>query len=190
VAAATRTERIIAAAAISVVVAGCGGGGGAGTASVSRAERQTLRSYVARIEPLRLGVNKLLYGAGPLLGGYREQRLSAAAAQRGMRRLERRFAAYEARVAAVQPVPPDLVAAQHAYAHTYVLEDAYLRALTAALPMRDWASLPHFESRQRRAIVAWRAAVALEAARVGVPVPSDLAVAGGGEMAPSPLEDE
>src|SRR5256885_11591113 len=88
-----------------------------------------------------------------------------------MRRLERRFARYEARVAAVRPVPPDLLPAQHAYAHTYVLEDAYLRALTAALPRRRWASLPRFEDRQRRVVLAWRAAGGPQAARVHGSVP-------------------
>lgn len=174
-----------------MLAAGCGGGSGGGAADTPRpAERQALRAYVIQIEPLRLRVNKLLDGAGPILSGYREHRLSAAAAQRGMRRLERSFAGYEARVAAVHPVPPDLVPAQRAYAQTYVLEDAYLRALTAALPTRHWASLPRFEDRQRRVILAWRAAVALEAARVRVPIPRDIEIAGRGEIAPSPLRDD
>src|SRR4051794_8013022 len=134
----------------------------------ARAERQALWAYVNQIEPLRLSVNRLLDGAEPFLSGYREHRLSATAAQHGMRRLERHFARYEARVAALRPVPPDLVPAHHAYAHTYVLEDAYLRALTAALPGRRWDSLPRVEDRQRRVLLAWRAAVALEAARVHV----------------------
>jgi hypothetical protein len=154
------------------------------------AEQQQVRQYVSQIEPLRRGVDKLLGGADPVLNGYREHRLSAAAAQREMRLLERRFVVYKRRVAALRTVPPDMVAAQRAYAHTYVLEDAYLRALTAALPSRDWSRLPHFEERQRRAIVAWRAALVLEAARVGVPIPEDIAVAGGGELAPSPLGDD
>ena len=93
-------------------------------------------------------------------------------------------------MAAVRPVPPDLIAAQRAYAHTYVLEDAYLRALIAAVPGRRWNQLPRFEARQRRVLVAWRNALAIEAARVDVPLPDDIQIAGGGEITPSPLGDE
>jgi hypothetical protein len=142
---------------------------------------------VGRIEPLRLNVDKLLDGADPILGRYRGGLLSAPATQRELRRLEHRFARYEARVAAVQPVPPDLMAAQHAYAHTYALEDAYLHALIGAVPGRRWNRLPRIDARQRRVIVAWRAALALEAARVEVPLPNDLEIAGRGEITPSPL---
>jgi hypothetical protein len=196
VAAATRTKsptRIpsvaaaIAAAALAVVVAGCGGSGNDPTQA---RERHDLMSYVRQIEPLRLDVNKLLDGADPILGGYDERRLTAAEAQRRMERLERRFARYVTEVAAVKPVPPLLKAAQRAYAHTYVQEDAYLRALVAALPARRWDSLPRTEPQQRRALVAWRAAVALEAARLNVPLPADLAVAGRDEIAPSPVGDD
>lgn len=132
-------------------------------------------------------MNRLLDGADPILGGYHDHRLGVAAAQLGMRRLEVRFAGYKRRVAAVQPVPAGLAAVQRAYAHTYVLEDRYLRALIAALPRRRFASLPHFEHRQRTAIVAWRGALALAAARLGVPIPDDLQIAGRGEIAPSPF---
>jgi hypothetical protein len=167
-----------------VALAGCGGAGN--TASPAR-ERQALRSYVSQIEPLRLGVNRLLDGADPILGGYREHRLSAAEAQRMLDRLERRFATYMQRVAAARPVPPDILAAQRAYAYTYVQEDAYLRALVAAVPGRDWGGLPDFEPSQRRALVAWRAKLALQAARLGVALPDDIQIAGRDEIAPSPL---
>jgi hypothetical protein len=111
-------------------------------------------SYLRAVEPLRLGVDKLLDGADPILSGYREHRLSAPAAQRRMARLEQHFLRYADAVAAVRSVPPDLVAAQNAYAHTYLLEDRYLRALIAVLPGRRWDRLPHFEDRQRKVIVA------------------------------------
>jgi len=169
-----------------LLVVGCGGSSGGGNAP-RPSDRHTLSAYVGRIEPLRHGVNKLLDGADPILGGYREGRLSAPATQRGLRRIEHRFAHYEAGVGAVQPVPPDLIAAQRAYAHTYVLEDAYLRALIAAVPGRRWNRLPQFEARQRRVLVAWRNALALEAARVEVPLPDDIQIAGSGEITPSPL---
>jgi hypothetical protein len=188
---ATRTDPKVAAAAIvaataTLLVAGCGGGGGTPDKPQPR-ERQALRAYVGRIEPLRLRVNKLLGGADPILAGYARHTLSAAEAQGGMRRLERRFARYVAQVAAVRPVPPDLTAAQRAYAHTYVQEDAYLRALISALPGRRWGNLPHTEASQRKALVAWRAAIALQAARLDVAIPGDLAMAGRDEVAPSPL---
>jgi hypothetical protein len=92
-------------------------------------------------------------------------------------------------VAAVTPVPPLLRAAQRAYAHTYVQEDAYLRALVAALPARRWDTLPHTESEQRRALLAWRSTLALEAARLHVPLPHDIQIAGRDEITPSPLGD-
>ena len=166
---------------MAALVAGCGSSG--------NPDRHSVRDYVAAIEPLRLGVNKLLDGADPILDSYREHRTSAAAAQRALAGLERRFESYANRVANVRPVPPVLGAAQRAYAHTYVLEDRYLRALIAVLPGRRWDRLPHFEDRQRKVIVAWRATLALEAARVHVSLPRDIQIAGRGEIAPSPLGD-
>ena len=168
---------------------GCGGSSGGGT-TPRPSDRQALSAYVGQIEPLRHGVNNLLDGADPILGGYREGRLSPPAAQRGLRRIEHRFTRYEARVAAIRPVPPDLMAAQRAYAHTYVLEDAYLRALITAVPGRRWNRLPQVEARQRRVLVAWRNALAIEAARVDVPLPDDIQIAGSGEITPSPLGEE
>jgi hypothetical protein len=175
------------AAATALLLAGCGGGGSSSNGDRSHAtEQQALRAYVSTIEPLRLRVDKLLDGADPILAGYHDHALTLAQAQRGMRRIEQRFAGYRAEVAAVKPVPPDLVAAHRAYAHTYAQEDAYLRALIAAMPRRDWSTLPHTVDAQRRALVAWRAALALEAARVGVPIPADIDIAGRDEIAPSP----
>jgi hypothetical protein len=79
--------------------------------------------------------------------------------------------------------------AQRAYSHTYVLEDNYLRAMVAAIPERAFASLPHTEDVQRRAIVAWRLRLHAVADRLGVSLPADVEVAGKGEIAPSPLGD-
>jgi hypothetical protein len=170
-------------------VAGCGGASSSTTGRPQASDQQTLRSYVQQIEPLRRGVDKLLRGADPILGGYHDHALSAAQAQARMRQLERRFARYEAMVAAVKPVPPDLMAAHRAYVQTYVQEDAYLRALVAALPRRNWSSLPHTENQQRTALVAWRAALALEAARVEVQIPADIDIVGRDEIAPNPNGD-
>lgn len=177
----------IVAAAFAVLVAGCGGG--SGSDPTQALERHDLTAYVSAIEPLRLRVNKLLDGADPILAGYREHKLTAAVAQRRLGRLERGFARYMTEVAAVKPVPPLLWAAQRAYAHTYAQEDAYLRALLAALPARRWDTLPHTEPQQRRALVAWRATLARQAARLHVPLPGDVQIAGRDEVTPSPLGD-
>ena len=176
------------AAAVAALVVGCGGGS-SGSDAAQTQERQALTSYVSQIEPLRLGVNKLLDGADPILGGYREHRLTSAEAQRRLTRVERRFATYMREVAAVKPVPPNMVGAQRAYVHTYRQEDVYLRALIAALPRRDWRGLPHFEPSQRRALVAWRAKLAIQAARLHVALPTDLEMVGRDEIAPSPSGD-
>lgn len=167
-----------------MLVAGCGS---SSSSNAPRpADQRTLRAYLAAIEPLRRAVNKLLDGAEPILAGYREHRLTAPEAQRALTRLERRYRSYARRVAAVRPVPPVLLGAQRAYAHTYVLELRYLRALIAALPGRRWDKLPNFQPVQRGVIVAWRGALALEAARVQVPLPEDIQIAGLGEIAPAP----
>lgn len=188
-AAATRTKRACVGAVLAAALAAAGCGS-AGSADQPRpAEQQALRAYLRVIEPLRLHVNKLLDGADPILHGYHEHRLSGLEAQRAMQRLERRFVPYVEAVAAVRSATPDLSAAQKAYARTYRLEDSYLRALIRALPGRQWNRLPQTEPRQRRIIVAWREALALEAARVHVPLPRDIWVAGNGEITPSPEGD-
>jgi hypothetical protein len=184
--AAIRISLGAAALAALIALAGCGA---SGDPSQGR-ERRDLQAYVSGIEPLRLGVNKLLDGADPILNGYREHRLTAAQAQARLNGLERSFASYMRKVAAVQPVPPDLVAAQRAYAHTYAQEDAYLLALVAALPSRDWSSLPQTEDEQRTTLVAWRAKLALEASRLRVTIPSDMQRVGRDEIVPSPLGDD
>jgi hypothetical protein len=103
--------------------------------------------------------------------------------------LERRFAVYARRIAAVGQVPASLRAAARAYAHTYVLEDSYLSALAAALPEREFDGLPNTQARQRAAIIGWRIRLEVVARRLGIGLPGDLQVAGRGEIAPSPLGD-
>ena len=174
------TRRALALAVAALAIAGCGQGG------ESPAPRRELDAYLARIEPLRLQVNRLLDRADPTLSAYGEHRLGARAAQRRIGRLERRFAAYATKVAEVAPVPAALRAAQHSYAHTYVLEDAYLSALVSALPERSFDELPDTQSEQRAAIIAWRIRLEVLADRLGVRLPADLQAAGRGEIAPSP----
>ena len=68
-------------------------------------------------------------------------------------------------------------------ARTYLLEDAYLRALAAALPSADFASLPRTAAQQRRTIVIWRNQVQALGRALGVSLPRDL---GHADVAPSP----
>ena len=72
------------------------------------------------------------------------------------------------------------------YAHTYILEDAYLRALAAALPSHAFAALPHTVAQQRQTIVVWRNQVEALGRALHVALPADLAHAGRGDIAPSP----
>lgn len=166
--------------AVVLILAGCGQG------KAPSSPRSQLEAYLARVEPIRAQVNRLLGRADPILSAYGEDRLGARAAQRRIDALERRFAAYAVRVAEVRSAPPPLRALQRSYAHTYVLEDAYLSALAAALPERSFADLPDTQSRQRAAIVAWRIGLEAFADRLGTHLPADLQAAGRGEIAPSP----
>jgi hypothetical protein len=170
--------------AAAFALAGCGSG-----SAQSASPAGELRAYVARVEPLRLAVNRLLDRADPILEAYREHRIGPRTAQRRFGRLERRFAGYAAQVAAIRPLPDDLRAAASAYAHTYVLEDSYLSALTAALPGRAFDDLPDTQDRQRAAIIAWRIRLEVLGHRLGVGLPADLQRAGRGEIAPSPVGD-
>ena len=164
-----------------LALAGCGGG--------KTARAQALTDYLGQIEPLRLAVNSLLGGADPILSAYREHRLSPLEAQRRFDRLERRFAAYTERIAAIEPGTAALRRAHDIYLHTYFLEDAYLSALTSALPSGKFAGLPHTADEQRAAIIEWRTNLTVLAARAHVRLPADLQVAGRGEIAPSPTEE-
>lgn len=103
-----------------------------------------------------------------------------------MDRLERRFAAYTVDIAGIQPVMSQLRTLQSAYAHTYVLEDAYLSALAAGLAARDVGDLPNTQAAQRAAIIAWRTGLLLLARESGVVPPADLQQAGRDEIAPAP----
>jgi hypothetical protein len=175
----------LAAAAALLALVGCGGPAADRTAGA----RDPVESYVSRVQPIRLGVNRLLDRADPILGAYRDHRIGPRPAQRRMDALERRFAAYATRIAALRQVPAALRGAHRAYAHTYVLEDSYLSALAAPLPGRDFQDLPHTQSAQRAAIIAWRIRLEVVAGRLGIRLPANLQAAGRGEIAPSPLGD-
>jgi hypothetical protein len=178
-------RRTIAASAILAAVlssAGCGGD----SADRGTPSRSALVDYVQRVEPIRLAVNRLLDRADPILEAYRRHRLSPKEAGRRFDRLERRFAGYTERIAAVEPKNAQLARLHRPYAHTYVLEDAYLSALAAALPAQRFDHLPDTQARQRAAIIEWRTRLTLLAARTGARLPPDLQQAGRGEIAPSP----
>jgi hypothetical protein len=159
---------------------------GCGQSEPPSSPQHRLEAYLARVEPIRLQVNRLLDRADPILSAYGEDRIGTRAAQRRFDALERRFAAYAVRIAALRSAPAPLRGLQRSYAHTYVLEDAYLSALAAALPGREFADLPDTQNRQRAAIVAWRIGLEALANRLGVSLPADLQAAGRGEIAPSP----
>jgi hypothetical protein len=170
-------------AALALLPLGCG-------ADTSTADhRQALEDYVAKVEPIRLGINELLDRADPILEGYRDGDLSIAQARLRLGRLERGAAGYAVRIAALEPVPDEMRAAHDAYAHTFVLQDTYLSALVAALRERDFEDLPHFQNEQRAAIIAWRTRLQVLADRWGATLPANLQVAGRGEISPSPTGD-
>jgi hypothetical protein len=172
-------------AALAVAALAACGSGSAGADSKAFVAK-ALQRYLAQVEPIRLGVDRLLDRADPILGRYARHQLSPRLAQRKVKRLEDRFAAYSVRINGLRPVPAGLVAAQRGYAHTYILEDAYLSALAAAIPSRGFDELPDTQDAQRAAIIAWRTRLQVVAGRVGVQLPADVQFAGRGEIAPSP----
>jgi hypothetical protein len=159
-------------------LASCGTGGGAVDTS------RSLERYVARVEPIRLGVNRLLEGADPILNALRENRISHRTAARRMEHLERRFAEATVDIAAVDQTGA-LAQLKAEYAHTYVLEDAYLSALTSGLERGVLTDLPSTQSEQRAAIIGWRTGLMVLARKLHVTLPADLQQAGRGEIAPS-----
>lgn len=164
---------------------GCGGGS-ASTHASTQDRRAALVAYLLRVEPVRLAVNRLLNGADPILVAYRRGRLSPHRAARRMEDLERRFAAYAVDIAAILPATPELRSLHAVYAHTYILEDAYLSALAAGLGERSLENLPDTQAAQRAAIIQWRTGLAVLAQQAALALPSDLQAAGRGEIAPSP----
>jgi hypothetical protein len=174
---------VIVAGVLAVSIAACG----ADTTTADR--RNALEDYVAAVQPIRLGINDLLDRADPILEGYGDGDLSAAQAERRMGRLERGVAGYAVKIAEVEPVPDEMRAAQDAYAHTFVLQDTYLSALVASLKSREFDELPHFQTEQRAAIIAWRTRLQVLADRWGVRLPANLQIAGRGEISPAPTGD-
>lgn len=147
-----------------------------------------LRSYVKSVEPIRVGVNRLLEGADPVLDAYRERRITPDKAVVAMAHLERQFATATVEINGLRPSDSTLRRVNAPYAHTYVLEDAYLSALVAVLRTGEFRDLPDTQSAQRAAIVAWRTELVVLSRQTGVRLPADIERAGRGEIAPSPVE--
>jgi len=171
--------------ALAPFASACGGSSSAAGGSI-QSQRTALHAYLREVEPIRLAVNRLLEGADPILSAYAGGRLSPTAAARRMDALERRFAAYTVAIAAVEARGSQLGSLQALYAHTYILEDSYLSALTSGLAERRLGGLPNTQAEQRAAIIQWRTGLTVIAQRLGIALPSDLQQAGRGEIAPSP----
>jgi hypothetical protein len=67
--------------------------------------RAAIQAYLWQVEPIRLAVNRLLGRADPILEAYHDHHASPAQAGRRMGLLERRFADYTVKVAAIEPPP-------------------------------------------------------------------------------------
>jgi len=170
---------VLAVVAAAVGLAACGG-------SSPAVSGDALRSYLAEVQPVRLGVNRLLEGADPILDAYRDHRITGRQASDAMGRLEARFAAYTVQITAMSPSNPTLARVNAPYAHTYILEDSYLNALVAALPDADFSTLPDTQNDQRAAIIEWRVRLEVLARAAHVRLPASLQQAGRGEIAPEP----
>jgi len=157
----------------------------AASAATSPVSGGALRSYVHAVEPIRLGVNDLLEKADPILTAYREHQTTGDQAAAAMDTLERRFADYTVKINALTPSNPTLARLHAPYAHTYILEDAYLSALAAALPGGDFSTLPNTQAAQRAAIIEWRTQLEVIRRQTHTRLPADLQQAGRGEIAPA-----
>lgn len=181
----TKTGTLAAGCLCAIAFWGCAGNAPSQPAK-RHAQRSAIGRYLDEVEPIRLAVNRLLGGADPILGAFGKRRIRPAEAARRLGELERRFAAYTVDIAAVRPPTAELRALNAGYAHTYVLEDAYLSALVAGLAGGNVSDLPNTQAAQRAAIVGWRTALTVLARSAGAPLPADLQQAGRGEIAPSP----
>ncbi|MGA9858720.1 MAG: hypothetical protein WBQ18_12720, partial [Solirubrobacteraceae bacterium] len=103
------------------------------TRSRGSTTRSEIEGYVRQIEPIRLGVNRLLHRADPILHAFAQSRALRTRAAARMAALERQFAAFTVRVAAIAPAGSALASLHAGYAGTFILEDAYLSALASGL---------------------------------------------------------
>lgn len=150
-------------------------------AAISAAQ---LRDYVTAVEAVRLPVNQLLNQADPILDAYHDHRITPAVASARMGAMEEEFGGLAVEMGTIAPSNPTLARINAPYAHTYVLEDSYLAALASGLADGNLGDLPNTQNAQRQAIVGWRIALEVAAARAGLTLPADLQQAGRGEIAP------
>jgi hypothetical protein len=169
-----------------LVIAGLTAGCGSADPAAQPLTRSALADYVRQVEPIRLAVNRLLNGADPILEGFHDKRITPKRAFARMSALEQRFASYMLSINELQPSVPALRTLNTAYAHTYILEDAYLSALASGLGDRDLDNLPNTQAAQRAAIIEWRTQLIILAQRLGLTLPGDIEQAGRGEIAPAP----
>jgi hypothetical protein len=162
------------------LLSGCGGGDSTATSAAA------LRDYLRQVEPIRLAVNRLLGTADPTLTAFREHRISSGQAGHRLDALEQRFADYTVDINAIEPRATALRSLHAEYAHTYILEDAYLSALASGVAGGDVSDLPNTQAQQRAAIIDWRVGLHVLARKTGTTLPADLEQAGRGEIAPSP----
>jgi hypothetical protein len=181
----SRPRALAAGCLCTIALGGCASQTGS-AAGQRRAGRAAIERYLGEVEPIRLAVNELLGGADPILSADRDGRISPRQASLRMGALERRFAAYTVDMAAIAPATAQLRAVNAPYAHTYILEDSYLSALTTGLAERDLDRLPDTQSEQRAAIIQWRTGLTVLARAADAPLPADFQQAGRGEIAPSP----
>jgi hypothetical protein len=144
-----------------------------------------VRGYVAQVEPVRLGVNRLLLQADPILDGP-DLAITPQVAGVQMSALEPRFASYVVAAEAIDPPNAALRKLNTPYANTYYLPDNYLSVLAADLPNNGFDDLPNTQDAQRLAIIEWRTQLQVVADAAKVRLPADLQQAGRGEIAPSP----
>jgi hypothetical protein len=175
---------------LAALLAGCGASASSTTLGLSAISGPPspadIRAYVARVERVRLPVNRLLLGADPILDGFRTQAITPQEAGAQMSALERHFATYVVAAESVDPENATLRKLNSPYANTYYLEDNYLSVLAADLPNSSFDGLPDTQNAQRLAIIEWRTQLQVVADAAGIRLPADLQQAGRGEIAPSP----
>ena len=105
-----------------------------------------------------------------------------------MSALEHRFAAYTVDIEAIQPGTAQLRSLHAGYAHTLILDDAYLSAIAQGLRERSLDDLPNTEDVQRDAIIEWRTGLMVLARSTGVRLPATSRSPAGARSVPRPKE--
>jgi hypothetical protein len=178
---------IVATALLAAVLAALPLATGSASASATQptVAAPALRSYIARVQKVRVPVDALLEGTDPILEGYQSHQLTPAQASLEMNDLEERFAGYVVSMLEIVPANRTLARLNRPYARTYYLEDNYLSTLASDLNEGDFDNLPDTQDQQRLAIIEWRTQLEILAKKGDVKLPADIQQAGRGEIAPS-----